>query len=291
MNIKRCISIILIIIFACCNVFAQGKKALIVAISDYPPTSGFDNIHGENDAEIISKTLKINGFNIMQLLGKNATAENIRKQLKQLIINTKQGDFVYIHFSCHGQPFQDFAPYDEDDGWDESIVAYDAQKYYNKGIYEGENHILDDELSNIFSKIRQAAGKNGFLCVTVVACHAGGMSRDDDDDEQIIRGTNIGFSADGKKFMPKICNTGNYMINSSDKISDILILEACRSYQFNAEINVDGKYYGPLSYYVAKVLENEKLNKNSAWVLKVKNLMIQDNSLNNQNMVIESSFF
>ena len=53
----------------------------------------------------------------------------------------KVGDIVYLHFSTHGQPFEDLSG-DEDDGWDESIVPVDAPIEYSKGKYEGENHLI-----------------------------------------------------------------------------------------------------------------------------------------------------
>lgn len=56
----------------------------------------------------------------------------------------KNGDIIYIHFSCHGQPVEDIDG-DEDDDWDEAIVACDAKKEYLKGVYTGESHIIDDE--------------------------------------------------------------------------------------------------------------------------------------------------
>jgi hypothetical protein len=31
------------------------------------------------------------------------------------------GDIIYLHFSCHGQPFEDMNG-DEADGWDESYL-------------------------------------------------------------------------------------------------------------------------------------------------------------------------
>ena len=49
----------------------------------------------------------------------------------------KSGDIVYLHFSCHGQPVEDLDG-DEKDGWDESIVPYDAWKKPISGIYDGK---------------------------------------------------------------------------------------------------------------------------------------------------------
>lgn len=60
-----------------------------------------------------------------------ATRANILKQLKQLTHRVSKGSIVYLHFSCHGQPFEDKNG-DEEDGWDESLVPIDALIAYKK---------------------------------------------------------------------------------------------------------------------------------------------------------------
>ena len=50
MPINRYISTLLLI-FAVINIQAQGKKALICGISDYPDESGFADIHGNISGE------------------------------------------------------------------------------------------------------------------------------------------------------------------------------------------------------------------------------------------------
>ena len=72
-------------------------------------------------------------------------------------------------------------------------------------------------------------------------------------------------------------------------MSDICILEACRSYQVNSEIKENGKYYGSLSFYVDKILKVTELGKNISWTEKVALLMNKDSRLIRQNLVIETS--
>ncbi len=290
MFIKNYISIFLILFSIVGTAVGQVKNALFVGISQYPKNSGFGDINGENDCEIISKNLENQGFKITKLLNSQATAANIRGALQNLTTNSVKGSYIYIHFSCHGQPFEDKPPYDEDDHWDESIVAYDAQKNYQSGVYEGENHILDDELHDYFNKIRKKIGEDGFLCVVIDACHSGTSSRDEIDDEDVIRGTYLGFSENGKIFAPRINKQGNFIIDKIPGSSDIIILEACRAYQYNKEVFKNGKNYGALSYYVSETLNNQIITKNLDWVLRVRDLMEKDNALTEQNMVYESSF-
>ncbi|MBR2201494.1 MAG: caspase family protein [Bacteroidales bacterium] len=291
MPIKFYISIIFIILFlAVDTAVGQGRKALFVGISDYPATSGFRKIHGAEDYEIIGKMLERQGFEIAKLLNGDATASNIRAALDNMAKTSAKGSCVYIHFSCHGQPFEDKPPFDEDDLWDESLVAIDAKKNYQSGIYEGENHIIDDELSVYFDRIRKKIGEDGLLCVVIDACHSGTSSRDDIDDDDFVRGTDLGFSADGKIFAPRINRKGNFQIEKIPGAGDILMLEACRSYQFNKEVIKNGKHYGALSYYVGQVLERHNITRSLDWVDDVNDLMKNDLTLTDQNMVYESSF-
>ena len=148
------------------------------------------NIHGANDVDLMKSVL--NGFSIRELKNANATYENIIKELNYLTKKTKEGDIVYIHFSGHGQPFEDING-DEQDGWDESFVPFDAHLYYEQNVYSGNKHLTDDILNTYLIKIRKKIGEHGILYVTIDACHAGNSYRDSEED--IYRGTGKGFSA------------------------------------------------------------------------------------------------
>lgn len=292
-NIIKWMIIVVALSFVSTSSHAQTKRALLVGISNYSTNSAtqWADIHGANDVELIATTLKSQKFKITKVTNQQATAKRIRKELKALANSCKPGDLVYIHFSGHGQPYDDKSG-DEEDGWDEAIIPYDAQKVYSKGKYEGANHILDDELSSFFSQIRTKVGAKGFLCVVIDACHSGGASRGEEmeEDEEIFsRGTRDGFSSTRKPYRPPVNTNGHFVINSSATQSGIVILEACRSYQSNYEIKQDGQYYGPLSYYINKTLRSNQLVKSLSWVQVVKRLMDGDRRLTKQNMVIETS--
>lgn len=274
---------------------AQTKRALIIGISQYPHTTtlSWGDIHGTNDADLIAPTLKAQGYKTTIVKGKAATAKTIRQKLSQLTSVCKKGDWVYIHFSGHGQPFEDLDG-DEEDGWDESIVPYDAPIAYQKGRYEGSKHIIDDELHTYFSKIQKAIGSNGLLCVVIDACHSGGASRgeegaDDEESETFIRGTSQAFSPSGKTYRPRINRNGHFRISKKSGEADIIVLEACRSYQSNYEIQQAGRYYGPLSFYTSQALKKKKIGRNLDWVIEIKKMMDSDCRLIRQNMVYETS--
>lgn len=285
----RSITIICILLLCLLPIKSATKRALLVGISNYPSESMWSPIHGTNDVQLIEQTLNTQGFKVLTLKDSNATASKIRKSLARLQAEVTSGDIIYLHFSCHGQPIEDIDG-DEDDGWDEALIPFDAKKKYQKGTYTGENHITDDELNSYLKTIRKSVGPKGFVYVVIDACHAGSSYRgDEDEDSVVIRGTDKGFSKSNKQYAPRIDKRGKIKVEKSANMANICILEACRSYQVNSEIRADGKYYGSLSYYVNKTLKSIKLDKSISWTEKVAALMNQDIRLVRQNPVVETS--
>ena len=285
----------IILFLAVMPILSATKRALLVGISDYPvyknaSDASWSNIHGANDVQMIGSTLKTQGFNVTTLTNSDATASRIRKALRKLQTEVLAGDVVYLHFSCHGQPFEDLDG-DEEDGWDEAIVPYDAMMTYIKSVYEGAHHITDDELHTSFNNLRKAIGTNGFVCVVIDACHAGNsyMGEEDEEEENYCRGTKKAFSPNSKDFHPRINAKGHFRIPKIPGSADMVIIEACRSYQSNYEIKSTDTFYGPLSYYANQVLSIQPLKKDLAWVKEVERLMRNDKRLIRQNMVYESS--
>ena len=288
--------LILIVTFATPSIelWGRNKLAVLVGISDYGnPRKDSDkwrNIHGAEDVALLVPLLEKKGFKVTTLTNNKATHANIIKVLGDITRICHAGDIVYLHFSMHGQPFEDING-DEADGWDEALVPVDAQKKYVKGVYEGQNHLIDDFLGKIFNKIRNNLGNNGYLYVTIDACHSGTECRGDED---FVRGTKKGFSQSGKVYNPdRSRETKDYFkISSKDNQSPIVILEACQSYQANKEIRIGTKWYGSLSYYISKAIARHSIDTKgvaSNWIQYVKTSMANDKRLRRQNMVIEFS--
>lgn len=294
-NIKR-VTLIVVLLMSLVEVSSQVRKAFLVGISDYNNSAKvsksdneWSNIHGANDIVLLTPMLKKQGFKITSLSNKSATANNIRKGLKSFSSSCQPDDIVYIHFSCHGQPVEDMNG-DEEDGWDEALVPVDAKKVYQKGKYEGENHITDDELNGYLKTIRSKLGPQGFVYVIIDACHAGSSYRgDEEEDSVVIRGTDKGFTKSNKQYAPRIDKRGKIKIEKSVSMANIYIIEACRSYQVNSEIQVNGEFYGPLSFYINEVLKTKNKISNAQWVEDVRRLMDKDKRLVRQNVVIETS--
>ena len=276
-----------------CHASAETKHALLIGISDYGNTTEdpnkWANISGENDIRLLTPAFKAQGFSVTSLVDSEATHAGITKALDKLAKDSRKGDLVYIHFSMHGQPFEDLNG-DEEDGWDEALIPVDAQMQYSEGVYEGDKHLLDDELEGYFDKLRSKIGSTGQLYVVLDACHSGTSSRGD---EERVRGIRDGFTRSGKYYIPDRKKETNeyFKIPTSKGQSSVTILEACRSYQLNKEVrDADTNvWYGSLSYYIAKAMKEYKIGSSNDWIDYVKTAMSQNKKLRRQNMVIETS--
>lgn len=272
---------------------AETKRALLIGISDYgnvvEDPNKWANISGANDITLLTPAFKAQGFSVTSLVDSEATHAGITKALEKLAKESKKGDLVYIHFSMHGQPFEDLNG-DEEDGWDEALIPVDAEMLYTEGVYEGQNHLLDDELEVYFNNIRCKLGPEGQLVVILDACHSGTASRGDDDH---IRGTREGFSRSGKVYTPDRTKETNdyFMVASAKGQSPVTFIEACRSYQVNREVRdvETNTWYGSVSYYIAQAMKEHQIGASEDWIEAIKTGMANNRRLRKQNIVIEKS--
>lgn len=292
-----CITVLLFIMLCLpFSLVAQQKHALLIGISDYPQyddtEASWAPIHGTNDVQLIAPILMGQGFVINTLTNEAATRQAIDNSFKELESRVKAGNIVYIHLSGHGQAVEDENG-DEEDGWDEAFIPFDAERRYQENGYHGENHLLDDELNGYLSNIRRKIGETGIVYMALDACHAGSSYRGEEDEDTVyVRGTDIGFSKNGKPYvisLDKLDNRGNIIFTSESGMASIYMLEACLSYQVNIEIKQGGKYYGPMSYYICQQLLTLPLSLDTNWIEEVRKNMRKDLRLSIQNMVIESS--
>lgn len=236
---------IMLLIAASCNLSHATKRALVIGIGSYPEASGWAKINGDKDLPIVRDMLLANGFqskDIVELKNESATADAIRKALDALVSKAAKGDVIYIHFSGHGQQITDLHG-DEEDGFDEAWIPIDAQFSYVKGKYEGENHIVDDQLNQWLSQLRSKVGATGKITVVADACHSGGGSRGDEDEtEYVVRGTSDAFVIPGntKPFSGEVGTI------------DWIFISACKSYQCNYEY----KGTGSLTYALGQQKAN-----------------------------------
>lgn len=232
--VRKVCTVLFVILLAFCLSWPLAsmakKRALLIGISHYPQTTKsnpctWTNIHGCNDVRLLRGTLQKQGFRITTLTNAQATASHIRRALKRLCQQAAKGDMVVIHFSGHGQPFEDLSG-DEADGWDETIIPYDAKKCYSR-TYTGRCHIIDDELERYINNLRTTVGPRGFVYVVLDACHMGGASRGESetDSAACARGTNVGFSPNGRTYIPRIDRRGHFTVKASPRMAGVCYIE------------------------------------------------------------------
>ena len=252
------------------------KRAFLVGISTYRANGriAWVNIHGREDVDSLTPALAKKGFSVKTLVDEQATYQGVTSSLKSLILETKKGDIVFIHFSCHGQPVEDGLlkgyPKDEKDGYDEAIVPIDAGRVYSPNGYKGEKHLIDDELNGYIRSLRTKIGPKGMLYVTIDACHAGESSRKG---IETVRGTNEALTSQASKnYNPKRDTIRHYNVEKAPNLSPVLFIEACKARERNTELRIKGKEFGALSYnlwYTLNQMPSFELNSKNEFKSKV----------------------
>ncbi len=149
------------------------RIAIVIGISDYKflkpvgsPNNGadiYDLAYAEKDAQDFSKFLKNtkysgDGWEIINLVGANATERKIRDVVGSTLSRAESGDTIYIFFSGHGQSTQYIAN-------DIYLVAYDSDPRLEfSGV---EYDFFADKISN---------SKASNIIAFIDACRSGGVS-------------------------------------------------------------------------------------------------------------------
>ena len=219
------------------------------------PGAGWSKINGDRDITLVVRMLVRNGFeksDIIVLANSDATRKAIEKAFERLEESVSAGDIVYIHFSGHGQQVTDIDG-DEPDGLDEAFIPYDAGKVYSSGVYEGENHIIDDDLNDWLSELKAAVGQKGMVLVSMDACHSGDATRGIDDDIVAgVRGTaDVFVLPDRESEESEDRGSGTDAFENGGWIC----ISACKSYQNNNEFKSSEGCFGRLTWALYKTLE------------------------------------
>lgn len=245
--------ICLLLCVLCIPSYGGTKRALVVCVGNYPSESGWNTLASQNDKALVLDLLDRCGFpspNVVCLAETNATYAAIIKALEELAASSRPGDQIYIHFSCHGQQITDQdgdeALRDPKDRYDEALIPYDASVAYNWNGYRGEHHLIDDTLNDYLARIRKAIGSRGAILLVADACHSGDISREDVDPSlPPFRGALDAFD------QPYHGSTRKPVTQPSSWIS----LSACKSFQTNFEVEIDGRRYGRLTYAISCCLK------------------------------------
>ena len=236
---------------------AQSKRALVVAIGRYEDTRNWKPISSVQDLPYIRAGLHRFGFTddrIDTLKNEDATKAGILAALDRLADKTGRGDVVVFYFCGHGQQIMDDnGEPDEQDGYDESIVPYDAKGVYNPTGYGGENHLRDDELGMKLAAVSSKAGHEGNLLVMIDACHSGSATRADA--FRVARGSDKPFAS--PDYVPaniiKFDGPSKGFSEKPDAMGNMVFISASGPDQLNYQTRDEkGAPVGSLSYAFAK---------------------------------------
>lgn len=253
--------LIIVFVLTCLSVVGlfADNRALLVGIGRYPVYTGWSEIHGDADVRLLAPALKDKGYSdVKTLVNSEATKAAIVRELKSLAKRCKAGDKVYFHFSGHGQPVLDINGDEGKKGFDEAIVPYDACKTISSKVkgnyYNGENHLIDDELNPLFSDIKNKLGKNGELFIAIDACYSDDMERAPGTEEADLpptRGTNEKLEVMKTRAWTSMPKPKSYTSGAK-----MYVVSACKSNERNFEYKArNGKTYGSLTYYIHSLME------------------------------------
>lgn len=251
---------------------AQKKQALLVAIGQYPPESRIRSIAAVNDLKYLKPTLVANGFtpaNITTLINEKATRKGIISSLKNLAAKAGKNDIICISFGCHGQQIRDQQTVaegkDEDDGYDEALVPYDARSRFSMtpfpgypNGYKGENHLRDDDLYPLLMQIRKKIGNGGSLLILLDACHSGTGTRADDFPGS--RGEPEPFADPSDKFDPTALPDTDaklgFFADQQDSLANMVVFSGAGPHQINKQVLAGTEELGSLSWAFCEAMKS-----------------------------------
>ena len=250
---------------------AQKKIALIVTIDNYQLQSPenpdrWSRTYANNDLDALWKLFTVQKFHVIDTLTEsNATRQGILEALDNLAEKSEKGSTVVFSFSGHGQQIYEYEDsskqlfIDEQDGYDEAIVPFDAGSIYNENRYRGEKHIRDEELSRKLNNIRKSIGRSGSLLVLIDACHSGTITKSPEGNNT-YRGSFITIEPPGYK-RNSLINEKTFVVDQQANDIDLapmVVLSGSAQDQLNYPINIGGMLIGALTHSFIKAIENFK---------------------------------
>lgn len=234
---------LILLLFLSMSMVAQTRRALVIGVGQQKDKS-WAKINGDKDVQYVKQMLGNAGYtDVRTLVNEQATKSAIVSAFKNLAVRCKTGNMVYVQFSGHGQLVTDVNG-DEQDGWDEAWIPYDAYLKYGKKD-KGEKHLIDDEINVLLTGIRNKIGDSGKLLVVVDACHSGDSSRGDED--EVIRGVK-------DEFVIPIKEKGKTVKAPERWIT----LSACKDFQLNQEMKTPK--VGKLTYALYMTAQKGKVS-------------------------------
>jgi metacaspase-1 len=263
---KKILIIVICLGCSCSKTISQTKRALIVAIANYPNPyfNGWPVINSLRDLEMIKATLLKQDFpleNITELTDNHATKRGILDAFEKLYRSSGSGDIVVIHFSAHGVQLEDNDLNEELDLLDECIVPFDAVYKENPKDYQliQGKYLRDDDIAEFVTRLRNKLGKEGNVLLIFDACHSGTMAKGLGDTVRGPHDAIVSLDWNKRKLGAKpdtgVLNEKTKTILNKDAASYVAI-SASEAQQNNRECkNDENNSMGSLSYAFCKAME------------------------------------
>lgn len=241
------------------------KKALLVAINEYPPH--IPQLYGcVNDSFLVNRTLQeVYGFptkDIHMVHNQRATTSKMKNKIEWLLDGAKSGDTLLFHYSGHGTQIPERVG-DEIDGLDECIVPYDFD-FDAPGL-------TDNDFRELFGNL--PAGVK--LMVILDCCHSGTGTRGDsikvrgflppmDILNRVYEFTFEGSPLPVFKLREEFVTKKRRLLRDTKREKDEYLpiaLAACKDHQTAKEYAVGGANYGAFTYFLCHEVYKNKGKK------------------------------
>ena len=199
------------------------KKAVCVGINNYPGV--LNDLKGcVNDANDWAELLTEFDFDVIVLLDKQGTRENMKSALRDLVATLSPGDYGVFTYSGHGTYNRDTSG-DEPDNYDEALFVYD-------GI------LLDDELREILEDLNPQSS----LVFVADSCYSGTVTRVAEDETLYAK----------PRFVPvlgydPLIPVKTHLLAEAEMLE--LLLTGCSDSELSYDAYINGRYNGAMSRY------------------------------------------
>jgi hypothetical protein len=203
------------------------KKAVCIGINNYPGTA--NDLQGcINDANDWAALLLGFGFSVNTILDAQATRQNVKAALGDLVGATGAGDVVVFTYSGHGTQVFDISG-DEGDTYDEAIYVYDGT-------------VLDDELRDIIKNINPQAT----LVVISDSCFSGTVTR-------------IAPEAGKPRYMPPVAMPARNVVKQHFLLPEAsmpeILISGCTDSEYSYDAEFNGRPNGAMSALAIRVIK------------------------------------
>lgn len=246
----------------------MAKKALLVGINDYPGTQ--NDLQGcvndiTNVYDVLVKYFGFASADIVLLSNARARKAAILDGLKSLLGGAQAGDSLVFHYSGHGSQVRDLEGDELDDGKDEVICPFDFN--WTDGF------IKDDDLAGLITGLKKGVR----LEVLLDSCHSGTGTREIILDRRSLASRPHEGLTPASLWDSPHCIRPRYLCPPPDiqlradevfgrelrlrriaraEAMNHVLWAACRSDQFSADAEIDGKAAGAFTFYFCRHLRD-----------------------------------